>query len=35
MIESPNTHIERYFVDKVHEIAKEHDRDNVTIDFVA
>lgn len=30
-----NTHIERYFVDKVHEIAKEHDRDNVTIDFVA
>ena len=30
-----NTHIECYFVDKVHEIAKEHDRDNVTIDFVA
>lgn len=30
-----STHIERYFVDKVHKIAKEHDRDNVTIDFVA
>jgi hypothetical protein len=29
------THIERDFVDEVHEIAKEHDWNNVTIDFVA
>ena len=34
-IKRPGTHIERYFVDKVHQIAKEHDRDNMTIDFVA
>jgi hypothetical protein len=29
------THIERNFVDEIHEIAKKHDWDNMTIDFVA